>query len=484
MVILNGNNSLANLESVRPGSVMSLQGLNIGFVKLASKWAQDSHFTLSSRSMHTSSRINSRPCPHRATSLNLLPLRCSMGAASELHPDHAHVSVEHDTWTQVSSFTSPCIKFLQTECDSRIPTCGSGFILPPIRCSFPTKLHPQCETIRMVCEPWILNLARPGSEQLILDCLIPRYVCRLFPEATDLRDLETITNFIAWLFLSDDIEDTGPLLLGTEGHGFMGSHDHGPPSTTNVWAQSVLSKLRDPQSPINVVLFDNSSDCRAQSLIMLDALGELWGKMSSRLVPQARSRFISVMQDHLHAVCLQPTSKRAFWRHEEGGDMNKNVEEYRAIRRHSSGFLVGFELVLYVLGLDEDPIHLHPLVEEFRDLVLDYIWMCNDIVSCHMEASLGYNFNLPWVVYESGAFGSFQDSVEVVVGMMNSVDARCAQVVDAIQRNEELIRKEPKLNAYLATMVSWMSGTLCWSFETYRYGLKHDNEHHKHTISC
>ena len=137
-----------------------------------------------------------------------------------------------------------------------------------------------------------------------------------------------------------------------------------------------------------------------------------------------------------------------------------------------------------MLGLDEDPVHLHPLVEEFRDLVLDYIWMCNDIVSCHMEASLGYNFNLPWVVYESGAFGSFENAVEVVVDMINRVDARCAEVVDAIQHNGELIQREPKLNAYLVTMVSWMSGTLCWSFETYRYGLKHDNGHHKHTISC
>ena len=286
------------------------------------------------------------------------------------------------------------------------------------------------------------------------------------------------------MFLSDDIEDNGPLLLGTEDHGFMESHDDGPQSTTNVWAQSVLSKLRDPQSRNNVVLFHNSSDCRAQSLIILDALGELWSKMSSRLVPQARSRFISVMQDHLHAVCLQPTSSQAFSRHEKGGDMSSSVEEYMALRRHSSGFLVLFELVLYVLGLDEDPIHLHPLVEEFRDLVLDYICMCNDVVSCAMEASLGDTFNLPSVAYATGAFGSFQEAMKVVADMMDQVDARCVKVIDAIQQNEDLIRREPKLNAYLAMMVSWMSRTLCWSFETCRYELNHDNGHSKHTISC
>ena len=169
------------------------------------------------------------------------------------------------------------------------------------------------------------------------------------------------------MFLSDDIEDNGPLLLGTKDHGFMESHNDGPQSTTNVGAQSVLSKLRDPQSPNNVMLFHNSSDCRAQSLIILDALGELWGKMLSQLVPQARSRFISIMQDHLHAVCLQPTSSQAFSRHEKGGDMSSSVEEYMALHRHCSGFHVLFEEVLYVLGLDEDPIHLHPVGKEKKE---------------------------------------------------------------------------------------------------------------------
>ena len=471
MVIPNRNNNLVNLASVRLGSTMSLQGLNVGFAKLASKWAHGSHFTLSRLA-----GIYSRPCRNRAKSLNLFPLRCSTGPS-----DYGHVSTEHNPWIQVSSFTSPRISFTlqyeggRTECGSWLPTHGTGFTLPPIRCSFPAKLHPQYDTVRRVCEPWMLNLTHPGSEQLLLDNLIPRYVCRLFPEAIDLRDVEIVTKFIIWMFLSDDIEDNGPLLLGTD--------DHGPPSTTNVWAQSVLSKFRDPQSPNNVVLFENSRYCHAQSLVILDALGELWSKMSSRLAPKARSRFISVMQDHLHAVCLQPTSNQAFSQHDEGGDMSKSVEEYRALRRHSSGFLVVFELVLYVLGLDEDPIHLHPLLEEFRDLALDYIWMCNDIVSCHMEASLGYNFNLPYLVYKNNALGSFQDAMDVAVDMINRVDARCARVVDAIQRNEELIQREPKLNAYLATMVSCMSGTLRWSFETCRYGLNDDNGHHKHTIS-
>ena len=75
--------------------------------------------------------------------------------------------------------------------------------------------------------------------------------------------------------------------------------------------------------------------------------------------------------------------------------------------------------------------------------------------------------------------------MEVAVDMINCVNARSAnsKVVDAIQHNEELIRREPKLNAYLATIVSCMSANIRWSFETCHYGLNHDNGH-KHIISC
>ena len=88
----------------------------------------------------------------------------------------------------------------------------------------------------MVCELWMLNLARRGSEQLLLDNLIPRYVCRLFPEATNLGDVEIITKFIAWLTFTDNIVDNGRALIlhTTIGYGFMGPHDHSPPSTTTI----------------------------------------------------------------------------------------------------------------------------------------------------------------------------------------------------------------------------------------------------------
>ena len=333
-----------------------------------------------------------------------------------------------------------------------------------MQCSFPVKLHPQYERVREECGPWILDLVHPKLQQFLSDCLLPRYVCRLFPEASDLPRLMTVTKFIAWLTLADDVVDTAVPCAELYDH--MGSQ-----SAVSTWAHSVLFVLKQLIEPLHAEAAPTGLDSRRR--ILLDALRELWKEMSCELTPQARVRFISSMEDHLQAVCLHPTNDPAFVDH-DGDGMSSSVKRYMGIRRVSSGFFLGFQLLLYVLRLDDDPIHLHELVHELRDLALDYMCMCNDMVSLRMETSAGDYFNLPCIVYESGAAASLQDALEIVAGMLRQIDARCVQVVDAIRENEELMGWQPKLEAYVLTMMSCMSGTLRWSFETKRYGLKHD----------
>ena len=352
------------------------------------------------------------------------------------------------------------------------PSIDSHFTLPLMQCSFPAKLHPDYERVREECEPWILNLVQPKSRKFLSDCLLPRYVCRLFPETADLPRLMTVTKFIAWLTLADDVVDTAVPCAELIEH--MGSHDGGPRSAVATWAHSVLFELHEPRDCKAFCAEAAPIGLDSRRIALLDALRELWKEMSIELTPQARIRFISAMKDHLEAVCLHPTNNPAFVEHDRAS-MSCNVKRYMGIRRVSSGFVLGFELLLYVLGLDDDPIHLHTLVHELRNLVIDYMCMCNDMVSFRMETSAGDYFNLPCIVYESGVVSSFQDALGIVAEMIRQVDARCVKVVDAIRKNEELMRREPKLEVYMSTMVSCMSGTLRWSFETKRYGLNDED---------
>ena len=336
-----------------------------------------------------------------------------------------------------------------------------------MQCSFPVKLNPDYERVREECEPWIQNLVHPKSRQFLSDCLLPRYVCRLIPETSDLPRLMTVTKFIAWLTLADDVVDTA--VPCAELCDLTGSHDGGPQSTVTTWAHSVLLELHEPRDREAHVACSRGLDLRR--VILLDALGELWKEMSCEITPQARVRFITAMKDHLQAVCLHSTKDPTFVYHDRAG-MSSSVKRYMGIRRLSSGFVLGLELILYELGMDDDPIHLHELVHELRDLAIDYMCMCNDMVSVHMETLAGDYFNLPSVVYESGVAPSFQDALGIVAEMIRQVDARCLQVVDTICENEELMGREPKLEVYLSTVMSCMSGALHWSFETKRYGLK------------
>ena len=150
-----------------------------------------------------------------------------------------------------------------------------------MKCSFPVKLHPHYEEVKEECEPWILNLVHSKHRQFLLDCLLPRYVCRLCPDTSDLPRLVTSTKFITWLTLADDIVDAAQPVKDKDYMGGCGSSQ----SATDWWAQSVLLKLQDPTDRSTVVTPPapaSLSDPQMQrGLAMLHALGDLWKERSS-----------------------------------------------------------------------------------------------------------------------------------------------------------------------------------------------------------
>jgi hypothetical protein len=419
-------------------------------------------------------------------------------------------------------------------------TLGSvdEFALPTMRCSFPARLHPEYERVREACEPWILKLAAgpagDGSSsssrddearaQRVRDCLLPRYVCRLFPDAPDVARLQAATKFIAWLTFADDVLDvaSGPIDDMMDDHQHMIADSDGghrdqvangnllllAPRASS-WARCVLSTLAVGNTNAQTTTPSSASggqqqrhDLGGRASILLDALEEVWGEVSAQMAPRARARFVAAMEQHLAAVQRQqhimsscnnvghrlhaaaPAAAAAEEEEEDGGSGGEyeemGVAEYMAIRRPSSGFLVGFELLLYVLGLEEDPVHKHALLHELRDLSLDYMCMCNDLVSWRMECAAGDFFNLPCVVYGCGMAPTLADAAQHVAHLMHRIDARAAHLLclhASHQYSPDLIAPlvdvstDPCLRTYVHTLASCMSGTLRWSFETIRYGL-------------
>ena len=97
-------------DSVRLASAMSLQGLNIGFAKLTSKWAQGSHSTLSSCLMPQASTLLNRTLWISLTCLWTCESRArSLDTSFQVHiaTDQFHITIR--------------------DCGSWIPTCSTGF---------------------------------------------------------------------------------------------------------------------------------------------------------------------------------------------------------------------------------------------------------------------------------------------------------------------------------------------------------------------
>ncbi|MCO5598341.1 hypothetical protein L7F22_052435 [Adiantum nelumboides] len=99
------------------------------------------------------------------------------------------------------------------------PICDAENLqVPPLHCSFPAELNPLYEEVKEQCDGWILAVAQPSSasaRQLLLNCLLPRLVCRAIPASTSLKRLVHATKMISWLIIADD-EDDHPAVLGAD----------------------------------------------------------------------------------------------------------------------------------------------------------------------------------------------------------------------------------------------------------------------------
>nr|WES10309.1 microbial terpene synthase-like protein 8 [Dryopteris fragrans] len=350
-------------------------------------------------------------------------------------------------------------------CNFRVPS--PDFHVPPLRCSFPSLLHPHYELVKEQCDAWTLGFVQPHSpaaRRLLIDCLLPRLLCRNIPIASSLCRLIQVTKMISWLIIADD-EDDRPDALGADVAGITQS------------AASVMAILRSHQdSPMTAIHGEEhqlspkvsigspnkSSKTSESKARALEALALLWGEMHIGMPPNLRARFISTMADYFDAIKVQATYRQVH--------QLPYMEAYMDIRRQASFILPAFSLVEYAMGIELDEnVYAHPQLQEFRNTAVDYICLCNDILSCRVEIGVGDYFNMPSIVYNTCASSTFQEAINFSASMVEELDTRLVSMVASIHQSSLPSLQCPSLKAYVNALGSCMSGCLAWFLETARY---------------
>ncbi|MCO5598344.1 hypothetical protein L7F22_052438 [Adiantum nelumboides] len=310
------------------------------------------------------------------------------------------------------------------------PICDAENLqVPPLHCSFPAELNPLYEEVKEQCDGWIHAVAQPSSasaRQLLLNCLLPRLVCRAIPASTSLKRLVHATKMISWLIIADE-EDDHPAVLGAD------------QITTTRHASQVLSILHRRPIHESAAATNTGGPLQKREAALL-ALASLWSDMQREMSPLLVALFTSAMEDYFQAVVVQATYRKA--------NRLPDIDTYTEIRRHASFILPCFVLVEYALGIElDDATYSNASIQEFRTAALDYMCLCNDLISCKMEIGVGDYLNMPSIVYAStgtlhqraasdqpsgGEWTGLQAAMDYVVDMVHGLDACSVSILDSM----------------------------------------------------
>ncbi|MCO5557413.1 hypothetical protein L7F22_010976 [Adiantum nelumboides] len=337
-------------------------------------------------------------------------------------------------------------------------------------CSFETVLHPEYETIKAECDPWLLAVAQPTSliaADFWVNSLLPYLTCLVYPNCPADR-VTNLAKFLTWLFVTDD-EDDDPALLGCD------SVDS--PAMRNRHKLILACHTdADPLGPHLHALHDNASN-HPRTVRSIILLKDVWGAMCKDMSTRLQARFYEGMRDYLNGVALQA--------HYRGKGIIPTVDEYTSVRRACSLVDVCFILLEYAHGveLDEEALQNERL-QQLADAGNDHVSFTNDIMSCHVELFKGDRFNLPAIIYENNtrkgkadntstsarteSVGfTFQEAMQDAMRMLNEVDERCAKLTEELLKSE--IVKKKGIEAYVKGIGAWIAGNKMWSLKTVRY---------------
>ncbi|KAH7434519.1 hypothetical protein KP509_06G021400 [Ceratopteris richardii] len=331
--------------------------------------------------------------------------------------------------------------------------------MPELTCSFASELNPYYEAVREECEEWISVVATPTTPQahkFLLDCQLPRLVCRCLPNVPEHavpRLLQTM-KMISWLLIADS-EDDDPSEMGSDymatssrSHSIMAilyGNDSIPTPCSGTYNAERLGGLK----------------AREQ---FLNGFRELCGEILPSMSPKLRARFVSSMASYLDSLKIQAAFRRV--------NHIPDVHFYMDIRRQASFMYPAFVLGEYVLGLElEEVVHSDRFVLDIQDIAVDFVNLCNDVVSCRQEASEGDYFNLPSILYinqpNSCLKLTFQEALDITAHITRDLDNRCALLQRRL--DDTYTSHSTAMHTFMKVLLNSMSGCLTWFLESARY---------------
>ncbi len=306
---------------------------------------------------------------------------------------------------------------------------------------FPYQVNPQAEHAREHLSDWARRVGlvrRESAVRRFEHADFGWFAAMVYPSA-DLRRLELMADWFAWLFLVDDQLDDG-----------QAGRDLDRAAEMLCELREVLGSEPGAVDPA----------VRPGLSVAAASLAELWERTAADATPRWRRRFAGHLEECLRTAATWEAANRI-----QG--IVPDEETYVRKRRHTGAIYVCMDFIDIVEDLDmPESLYRDPDFSAALDAACDVVCWTNDVYSLEKERSLGETHNLVHVVQHHR--GLTQE--EALRQVRSMISAATGFFVDTQDR---LLAAHPEhgavLRPSLAGMRSWMRGNLDWSRQTKRY---------------
>ncbi|KAM6490009.1 Isoprenoid synthase domain containing protein [Amanita muscaria] len=308
---------------------------------------------------------------------------------------------------------------------------GPSFIVPDIisHCTYPVRLNPHHEEQSQASLQWLAaSLAKTENLSQYSKAKLGQLISLVHPNADALR-LRICIDYMNYVFwLDDKLED-----LDVEGNRRLEEY--------------CMAAMRDP--------------VHYRTDVPEAILTKSWcSRLEQASSTAFKDRFMQTFLEYLQGVRNQVEVRAQ--------DRIADIEEYMAIRLHSSGVIGSLTLAEFCGGYYlPDHVYHHPIIRSLRLAAGEHVFLVNDLVSYEKEVlARGDHHNLISVAMKTKGF-SLQEAVDFVGKKINDC-------IDRFERDRKMVPLwDSETDTNVADLVAgyeyWMSGHLHWAFTSGRY---------------
>ncbi|KAK6520854.1 hypothetical protein TWF506_001097 [Arthrobotrys conoides] len=299
----------------------------------------------------------------------------------------------------------------------------------------PRQINPLWETVKDT-DQWIAEKLGLGkAAKKFAEIEIPLLCSAMLPNSSE-QPLRAMLEWMSWVIFFDDRYDRGDF----EGKPIEAAHD-------------IIETL--------AILDDDHPIIPVEENVLRHIYQCVWKRISENAPPAERARFKRVDRDYMIGLLYQDKLL---------GKRNTALtpEEYLSFRRKTVGVRTTVLFAEWDVNLTAKiPPHImdHPSVVVFKELSVDIISLCNDLLSSAKDIPYGEASNMVVVLLKQG------------FPLQEAMDKTGDMILERYKQWEQAVRELPKwgeeIDANVARLIQAYAdvcwGNLYWSYHTRRY---------------